>query len=206
MVVILEPHRIAYFPIPKVANTSIRGALLAAVGDEAFHNSGNRGMSPLLRRLARGCWKFAVVRDPLARALSGYGNRVVHHRDIRRAPVSRTLLKLRGLPPEPDLDTFFSHLQSYMAVNDRVRRHMLLQRRYLGGDLGYFDRIYRIEEVPQLAADLSERLGTEVTIGREQTGGPKFRRADLSARAESVLRDYLAPDYGLLSEYYRAPW
>ena len=57
-----------------------------------------------------------------------------------------------------------------------------------------------------LVLQLHERLGTEVSIGREQTGGPKFRRADLSARAESVLRDYLAPDYELLGQYYPAPW
>ena len=180
MVVTLEPHRIAYFPIPKVANTSLRSALRTAVGDDSFHNTGNRTMSPLLRRRAAGCWKFAVIRDPLARALSGYGNRVMYHRDIERAGVSRALLGLRGLPVEPDLDTFFVHLRAYMTANDRVRRHLMLQRRYLGRDLGYFDRIYRIEEMPQLAADLSERLGTEVNIGREQTGGPKFKRADLS--------------------------
>ena len=206
MVVVLEPHRIAYFPIPKVANTSIRNGLRAAVGERGYSNSGNQTMGPLLRRRARGCWKFTVIRDPLARALSGYGNRVVFHRDIERAPVSRALLRLRGLPVDPDLNTFFANLRSYMMVNDRIRRHMMLQRRYLGDALDYFDRIYRIDEIPQLAADLSEQLGREVTIGREQTGGPKYKRADLSEQAESVLRDYLAPDYALLRDHYPEPW
>ena len=79
MVVILEPQRIAYFPIPKVANTSIRGALRAVVGEDGYFNNGNHTMKPMLRRRAEGCWKIAVIRDPLARALSGYGNRVIHH-------------------------------------------------------------------------------------------------------------------------------
>ncbi|MEO1313074.1 MAG: hypothetical protein AAFV27_04260 [Pseudomonadota bacterium] len=81
----------------------------------------------------------------------------------------------------------------------------MLQKQYLGPDLGYFDKIYRIEESGALAADLSARIGRPVTFGRHQTSGPKFRPEDLSPAARTALMRYLEPDYALLSAYYSLP-
>ncbi|MEM8789827.1 MAG: sulfotransferase family 2 domain-containing protein [Pseudomonadota bacterium] len=205
MAVLLDPFGIAYFPIPKVANSTIRFALEAACPD-GFENIGNKRMSPGLRRRTAGRWRFAVVRDPLARALSGYANRVVHERDIIRSGVSVAALRLLRRTPRPDPDTFFQNLRVYMLTNDRVRRHLMLQRRYLGTDLSFFDAIYRIDELPRLARELSARLGREVVFGHHQTGGPKLTWADLAPATRRALAAYLAPDYALLGAYFTPPW
>ncbi|MEM8871799.1 MAG: sulfotransferase family 2 domain-containing protein [Pseudomonadota bacterium] len=205
MVVVLRSHKIAYFPIPKVANTSIKLGLQAAVPEQDFMNIGNKRMSATAREAAMGCYKVAVVREPLSRMLSAYGNRVMDERDIDRSRATKFLLRILGRSAAPDINEFFLNLPTYMRTNDRIRRHLMLQKQYLGTDLGYFDRIYRLDEIDVLAQDLSRRIGTTVTFGRHQTSGPKYRADDLSAAAQSAVLHYLEPDYRLLSAYFPLP-
>lgn len=202
MVLILPSHGVAYFPIPKCANTSIKRALKEACPDEKIIDSGNKRMSASLYAKTQGLFRFTVIREPVERGMSGYGNRVIHNCDVERSLFSRAFLALFGLGPKPDPDTFFLNLGKYMAVNDRIRRHLLPQSRYLGDDLSRFDAIYRINELDRLAADLSERLGRPVVFGRHQAGGPKIKFEELSRAAAEALTQHFASDYKLLSDYF----
>ncbi len=199
MVLILKPHRIAYFPVPKNANTSIKEGFREAFPETDLTITSNLRMSARLRAMAEGCHRIAVVREPMQRALSGYGNRVVHHRDLERSAFTRVALGLLGLPLRPTPDAFFAHLKTYMAVNDRIRRHFLPQRAYLGAELGYFDALYRIDELDRLAADIGQRTGTPIAFGRHQTGGPKLRVDDVNEASRARIRAFYAPDYALLA-------
>ncbi|MEM8657436.1 MAG: sulfotransferase family 2 domain-containing protein, partial [Pseudomonadota bacterium] len=107
MVVVLKSHKIAYFPIPKVANTSIKLGLEAVVPPEDFLNIGNKRMSQQAREAAEGCYKIAVVREPLSRMLSAYSNRVLDEQDIGRSAGSKLLLRLLGRSTAPDINEFF---------------------------------------------------------------------------------------------------
>jgi hypothetical protein len=202
MVMILKSFGLAYFPIPKVANTTIKAGLRDAVPRADIIDSGNKRMSPRIRKMTRGMHRIAVIRDPVERALSGWANRVVHERDVERSSISRALLAPLGLGPLPDADTFFLHLRKYMLANNRVRRHLLPQTAYLGDDLSFFHDVYRIDEMDRLAADLSARLGQPVVFGRHQTGGPKIKFSDLSPVAAAKLNDHFEADYRLLANYY----
>ncbi len=202
MVMILKSFGLAYFPVPKVANTSVKAAIRELVAETDIIDTGNKRMSPKLRAMTEGLHRIAVVREPVERGLSGWANRVIHERDVDRSALSKAALKPFGLGPFPDADTFFLNLGTYMAVNDRVRRHLLPQAAYLGDDLSFFDAVYRIDEMDRLAADLSARLGKPVTFGRHQTGGPKVKFSDLSPAAAEKLNKHFEADYRLLARYY----
>lgn len=199
---IVKSHGLAYFPIPKVANTTIRYGIWEAVGYDDLFDNGNKRMSARLREMSSGMHRFVVVRDPIERALSGWSNRVIHERDIERSSVSRALLAPLGLEALPDANTFFLNIGKYMLVNNRVRRHLLPQASYLGDDLSFFDDIYRIDELDRLNADLAARIGKPINFGRFQTGGPKIRFSDLSRPAAEALLRHLEPDYKILAGYY----
>lgn len=202
MVMILKPFGIAYFPVPKVANTSVKAGIREALSDADIFDNGNKRMSAGLRDMTRDMFRVAVVREPVERGLSGWANRVMHERDVDRSAISKAALKPFGLGPFPDADTFFLNLGKYMAVNDRVRRHLLPQAAYLGDDLSFFHAVYRIDELGRLAADLSARIGKAVSFGRHQTGGPKIKFSDLSRAAAEKLTRHFEADYRLLAKFY----
>ena len=202
MVMIIKPFGVAYFPIPKVANTSVKAGIREALPDVDIFDNGNKRMSAGLRAMTQDMHRIAVVREPVERGLSGWANRVMHERDVDRSAISKALLKPFGLGPFPDADTFVMNLGKYMAVNDRVRRHLLPQSNYLGDDLSFFHDVYRIDELDRLAADLSARFGRPVTFGRHQTGGPKIKFDDLSRAAAERLTQHFESDYRLLAEHY----
>ncbi|MFQ5438405.1 MAG: sulfotransferase family 2 domain-containing protein [Paracoccaceae bacterium] len=206
MVFVLPRQGIAYFPVRKAATTSVNAALrkLVAPGDPTRKTT-RTSMSARQRRLAKGCFKFTVVRDPVSRLLSCYGNRVEYHKDLSATFLDRTLVRAIGRDPHPDADTFFQNLRAYCMINDKIWRHTRLQRLVIGTDLGFFDAIYRISELDKLASDLSARVGQDIVFERLQTGGPKTRFEDLSrASQESVLR-FTAPDYRLLHDFFTPP-
>lgn len=206
MVEIVKSQKLAYFPSRKVANTSIRLALKELAGTpQNYWSSPDVPLSPLTRYYARGCYKFAVVRDPVKRFLSAYGNRIHHHRDVIRQRGDKLITSALGLEEFPDIEMFCRDFHKYYMVNDKIRRHFRLQRKYLGGNLDYFDKIYAIEHLDNLAADLSEMAGKSIVIPHLQTGGLKLNFNELPKTAQSVILRFTASDYKFLSGHYTAP-
>lgn len=216
MVALLHSHRIAYFPVPKIANTSIKAAFYRIEegrdwlpDPEASRELGRRyrtkPMSPIERRRAAGHWKFAVVRDPVERLLSAYQNRVVELRDVARSSQSVTLARLFRVSVEPDIDEFIARLSTYRLISDRIRRHTNSQRHYLGRDLGYFDRVFRIGELDVLAGELSDRTGLAVELPRHQRSQSTLLFADLAPATKQKALAHLREDYELLRGLYETP-
>lgn len=217
MPILIPSHKIAYFDTPKAASSSVKVALYRlergedftsdVAADDAIHwVYPTRRLDPAVDfAAAADFWKCTVVRDPVARLLSAYSNRVAHHRDQLRDRFPRLRAFFLGLPLDPDPDTFFTRLGRYRLQSGRVRHHIDLAVRYIGTDLSRFDAVYPMERLGDFAADLSRRTGTAITFPRLQTGGPKITPDMLSPRAHAAMLDYLAPDYALLSDYYRPP-
>lgn len=206
MVEVIKSRKLAYVPVRKVGNTSVRKALRAlAAGPDDYLSTKDVPMSPYIRWRASGCYKFTVVRDPVRRFLSAYGNRVRHYPDLHKHPWHRWPLQTLGLSLDPDIDDFCRHFRAYYALNDKIRRHFRPQWRYLGRDLGWYDKIYRIENLDELAADLSELAGRKIRVPRLQTGGPKLSFDDLDAASQRLILNFTRADYALLADYYEPP-
>lgn len=200
-------------PVPKTACTSIKTAL--AVVDPAVPASTSELVanpktvhkiySTRRFRLHRwraydGWWRFAVLRDPLARLLSAYADVVIGRNGLRDSP--RIRAAGHELPVAPDPDFFFQNLAAYRDASSLVKHHVLPARIFVGPDLSRFDRVYRIEELPDLANDLSYRVGKKVTFPRINKSAGKLRFSGLKPTTRDAVRDYLAADYALFAGYY----
>lgn len=215
MPVPVKSTNLVYFPVPKVACTSIKHALLnynedgradwlseARKTDKTLPNSHRVYPSEPLRpkhvlKYMGRRW-FCVVRDPVRRFLSVYGNRVVHHNDLKS---SEPALEQAGLPPRPDLDTFATHLEVYCRTSRSIRHHARPIVDYLGRRPGRFDRIFRMSELSGLRDYLAE-AGAEIRLDHLQTGGPKLTPDDLPAPALERVKRFYASDYRSFGEWF----
>lgn len=158
-----------------------------------------------------GFWRYAIIRDPISRLLSAYGNRVHHHHDIRKYAAPRLLERLLfpirhpGLSLYPDRDSFYCKLQCYQTLSFSIWHHTAPISTFIGDNLDRFDAIYRIEDIPLLEAQLSNHTGRRITLPREQTAGEKIKLDMLSDAARASVLSYTEPDYELLKDYYQTP-
>lgn len=205
MALILPQYRIAYFPVPKAACTSVKTMFFQIENGapfkpmrrhgQMFHIHNFYGTQPFNRQdpeVLRSFWRFAIHRDPIARFLSCYSNRVLHFKELSAAMLSDQA-RAAGAIPDPDLETFIERLDLYQEHSPSIRHHTAPQITFLGRDPGYFDRIYAMKELPQMVAELEARTGLQLHLPHEQRGGPKLDLRDLGANAlERLNRIYRA--------------
>ncbi len=208
MVALCLAPRLAYFPVPKNACTSIKLALFEIdhgydIHDKVGPDPENRFVHVVLRSdafwegvafsIPPGFLKVTVVRDPIQRFVSGYRNRIVHLGEAREAGP--------GLPRQPDIDTFIRLLPEYMRTTPMIAHHFAPQVGYVGHDLGWYDRVFSVSRLSEMETFLSERTGRTITLGRSQDSGPRISADDLSPAARDTLRQYYAEDYRLFQRF-----
>ena len=216
MPIVCEKYRIAYFNIPKVASTTLKLAFYELEHGRPFdgpdpevaiHHHFPTPTFDVERDLDRYAdyWRISILRDPVARLLSAYGNRITHARDTYKGRLARTRAWALGLPMDPDPDTFFCRLGRYRLQSGSIRKHTRPMTDFLGRDTHRYDRIYRIEDMAELADDLRARTGRPVTLPRTQTGGRKLTLHDVSRASYDALLDLTRTDYDAFRDYYSPP-
>lgn len=212
--IFVAPWSIGYHPIPKVACTSLKEAFFAlATGGKATaeHLVGAKYIHDYFE--ARQCdvsganFKFIVVRDPLARFLSGFTNRVMHHRELSEGYL-RSLRCADQLPLDrfifnPTLAQFVERFELYALV-PTIRHHFLPVADQVA-DLGAFDKVYPLESMDTLCADISRLTGCTFVVPREQQSIAKLRAGDLSKSVRRAILRLCKRDYALLKGYYAPP-
>jgi hypothetical protein len=207
MPVILPQQRIAYFPVPKSACTSIKSLFFQIENGvpfrplvrhgQMFHIHNFYGTVPFGRvdqGPLEGFWRFAIYRDPIARFLSCYSNRVLHHRELSEKALSAQARKA-GAIPDPDLETFVERIEIYREFSASIRHHCAPQISFLGRDPGYFHRIFPMDGLERMLVELNQRTGRTLQLPHEQRGGPKLSPAELSANARAQLEQIYRPDF-----------
>lgn len=204
-VVAAEEHKIAYFPIPKCACTSLKHMCYEIIYQHPYHFDDHNkhvhkffksGVANLAVEQYQDYFKFTVIRDPIQRFVSGYRNRIIFHNDIGPP------LHDSGRSEVPDINTFAMQLDDWMSMSLPVSHHFGLQRVHLSNDLSIFDAIYPIEQIGDLVEVLSRRVGRPLVLGQQQVGGPIMSIHDLSQEAFEKLLEFYAPDYELLADFY----
>lgn len=216
MVVALPALKIAYMPVPKAACTSVKGALALIDPDTditldelAQRHEAAHALYPTMRfRLHRwqnyeGWWRFTVLRDPLSRLLSVYTDRVVGRDELRNSPKLR---RQTELTLEPDPDFFFQNIRAYMPLSSVIKHHALPTKLFVGDDLHVYDEVYTLDRLTDLQRDLSERSGQTVVLPRHNKSKMRLSYDDLQPKTQAVIRDFLAPEYDHLSDYFTAPY
>jgi hypothetical protein len=215
MVVAISAHSIAYMALPKAACSSVKTALSSIDPDiiipqEELRRNGDiihkfyptRRFRPHRWEHYDGWWRFAVVRDPLARLLSVYTDRVIGRQELK---ASRRLRQVKHLSVDPDPDFFFQNIQSYKKLASAVKHHALPARLFIGPRPLRYDAVYRVNELPALSKKLSEITGHPVSIPRLNRSRAKLNFDDLARPTQDILRDLLAQEYEDLQDYFENP-
>lgn len=215
MVISVEDHGLAYSAVPKAGCSSVK-AMLAEVDPNVSlpperERTGDTWHSLYPTRRWRGdvfsqytrSFRFTVVRDPIKRLMSVYTNRVVDKKDLHK---SRKLQRRGGMPMDPDPDTFFANLSKYSELSSIIKHHVLPARMFAGPDLSQYDKVYRTEQIGELAEDLAERTGREVSVKRANKSTTSLKFDDLTPHTRHKLRPYLNAEYRYLSAWFDNPF
>ncbi|WP_186389784.1 MULTISPECIES: sulfotransferase family 2 domain-containing protein [unclassified Stappia] len=216
MAVVLNNHNIVYFPVPKTACTSLKMLMFELNNGRKFemyeedgvlkhiHNAayGTPSFIDVDRAPFAGMTRLAVIRDPIARLLSAYSNRVAFHRELSEDHIDADLASRLGVHPNPSPDHFFNNIGKFRILSGSIKHHTDPVSAFLGPDLAYYHRVFRIEDIGGLVELLSNAVGHPLELGREQVGGDKIKFEDLGHRAQRNLVEYCYGDYALMRGYY----
>lgn len=212
---IMPAQRMAFFFSPKSGGTSLRAFLFHVENKTAFRQFMVQGKPMDANTLVSNYRfnrtdhaalsdyrRFAVVRDPVKRFLSGYSNRVLHYRELSVEAAGKALLQ-EGLPPDPDLATFLENYVGYLRCSQPLARHFLKQQKFIGNDPSYFERIFKLEELTTLTNFVNTACETKAQMPWLQKSSPKFDffalDEDLQFQILDICRHDIAfqvfPDY-----------
>lgn len=200
---------IGYRLIPKTACTSIQHAIyrFEAGCDYRVEENENKYIDAYYWERQQdidGCnHRILVIREPIKRFLSAYGNRVTHHKQLSEEKVRRSNPDIAEKISifNPGLGQFFDDFELYMDVNP-IWHHTRKVEDIIGGRLDLFNHIIPLEKINLLSKLVEGVSGQKFTLGRHQTGGRKYLLQDLSRHQLEMLIEFYRPDYHMLNDYY----
>ncbi|WP_238368185.1 sulfotransferase family 2 domain-containing protein [Mesobacterium pallidum] len=218
MPIIEREAKVAYYPMHKCGNTTIKQAIYeiehgepwmpdstSKSDDMAIHRVYPTNWSPFERlegpdRAELFC--FAIVRDPVSRLLSLYLDKVVDMKMHMRGR-NRGLAEELGLVADPTFPEFLDRLDDYGECHPTIGSHIEPLSTFLGTDASYYDRVYNMREIPEALAMLSERSGVELDVGQRtnktRVDGPRY---EVSAEDRAWLEKAFAEDYEIFGDYF----
>jgi len=212
-------QKLAYFPVPKVASSSVKQMFYelefgkkhvlktGSVHLRGIHNSyfRTRDFYALDLDFYQGFSRLAVIRDPAERILSAYHNRVEQLGELSEENIDMDLARALNLKPNPQRHLFFKDIDKYRLLSASVRHHTDPFTRYLGHDLNYYTDVYKMDQLGQLAEQISRLFGREITIDHHNKGSGRAKFRWLGSKARKNLLTYCAGDYALLADYFSPP-
>ena len=212
----LADLKVSYFSVPKCACTSLKAMFFEVENGfpfRAFHTNGKANFIhkfyPSLRfeeeqkLSAGGSTKLAVLRDPLARVVSCYRNRVAFRNDVAGKRMRDERVKA-GLPEAPELNEFVADLDLYREKLGDVGHHSRPLSFFLGKDPSYFDGIFSLSQLDKFMAEVGQRVANPPALRRMQTAGAKVSVNDLDDTSVTQIKKKYAEDYDLFGSFFQA--
>jgi hypothetical protein len=210
MAIHLASHNLTYFPVPKAACTSLKNVMYQLKFGVPFPNAhpGLRNTRSI-HRLHEGFveedprerWSgtvnFCFVREPIARLLSAYTNRVLTHRQLspeRIADKRRT----KHLKADPTLDEFLDNFAEYREHFRGIRLHTDPFVQFIGDDPKFYARIFQPKTMKDFESWMSGDHGLKVTVPHLKRTDPNIKAGELSPRHRAMLDDFYRQDYRFL--------
>jgi Sulfotransferase family len=207
--IIFNDGEIGYFPFPKVACTSIKLEIFRLENGHDFNSSqGGVGIHSFynerLEDISYCGIRMAVIRDPIKRLLSAYGNRVNHHKELSFKYLSQNNPDMIGtnIKFDPTLSEFVDNLSTYQRVHSILHHTRPMSSILSGNALDLFTHVYPLEQLSSLSKDLSEWTGTQSSFRRTQFRGSKHKVGELDVSQLEFLIDYYRKDYELVKDFY----
>ncbi len=210
--IVLEKLSIGYKDIPKVACTSIKEAIYKLQTGNEFSAKEvgvhvHRYYAKKQTDLSLADFKFIVLRDPIKRFLSGYSNRVTHHKELsyeylskHKHPSAKILLDKNSIL-NPGLGQFIEFFEDYYQTPS-IHHHLRPVNEIVNGSLEIFDTIYTLENIKELEKDISDFSKKDFKLPRSQTGGKKYSHKELNSQQMDWLIDFYKEDYKLMQDFY----
>ncbi|RYD70914.1 MAG: hypothetical protein EOP84_25845, partial [Verrucomicrobiaceae bacterium] len=213
MAVVSHRLRIVYFPIPKIASSSIKLAIykadtgrdfmpepLSRGGETEIHNVYEAQPFPVFLPLFERYSSFAIVRDPVERLLSAHRHRVMMRRDIEEA---RSEAENLGLPIAPDLTTFVTHLDTYRSISWMVDHHVAPQRQWLPKKLDSVSILLPMQFVNHLPEILRKASGVDLQLPHVNDTGGSRGIDQIDSKMRDLIKRYYSADVSLYEEAMR---
>lgn len=215
MAVLSPTCRLVYFPIPKVACTSVKTVLwalepktprerLAQVfgPKQDVHHHPNYQTVPYDAGFSApdGYETVALIRDPVLRLRSAWSNKV--NADAFDRWNQSFAIKQAGLPLNPDFSTFLENFDAYTLLSRSARLHTRPHWLYLGPDFSTIDHLFKLEDSAAFFAMLGERSGRPVAPSFENTAQADGRDGSVTATNIDQLRALTTRDYDLMKGAY----
>lgn len=227
--IIIPLLKLAYAPSPKVGSTSVldwlyehwtvaakaAGKKVALVDSTAARHLFTRGRegnllvrnSPDVMARYPDYFTFGIVREPIARFISVYRNRVVFYREISEMSDAGPGLAAAGLPFDPQLNELVRRYDAYAKYAGAVEWHARQQWSRLGPDISVYDRVYDLKNLNTLIEDirshwrkvgLSDLADLNIELKTMRADGPKLGLEALDEESFELLGARYATDYANL--------
>ena len=140
--------------------------------------------------------RVAIVRDPVARAVSGYRDRVLRRNDL---DVDKAHL--------PSWSDFLKSFHRYTSKNFLMRHHFLPITNFLGDAPEFFTHIFRIDQIGgpfmDLLRDLSGREMKERKVNASIEHADQAELKIVGMDDEEFLQYYYWCDYRAYGPYFQ---
>jgi len=128
---------------------------------------------------------IVIKRDPIARFISGYTNRIHFHNDLGR--------DLPGTPIiTPTITEFINHFDEYMKET-WIRQHFQSQS-WFAGKTKYHTHVYDLSQIKEFAKLLSDLSKKKINLVRLQQGGNTIP-VELTSSQINWIRKKYEEDY-----------
>ncbi|WP_421723395.1 sulfotransferase family 2 domain-containing protein [Bauldia sp.] len=208
MVAVSHRFELVYFPIPKNATSSLKHVFYTIETGHPFDAKTRDRLGGTVHQFYRsrpsdwldyyaGYTSFVIVRDPIKRLLSAYGNRVLGAGESRSEKLSSA-----GLKPEPTIEEFIINFNEYRENSKVIRNHTIPQSRYVGD---FWDKIalkIPIEQLGSVPEMLQKLTGARVELPQMKKTPNPAKVSDLSPKLFNKLVDFYQKDYEMLGPMY----
>ncbi len=212
-------YKIAYFPVPKTASTSMKHAFYQLEHGKPFVRVKREGKKAGIHDNyvnTRGFYekdlsryadyaRVAVIRDPVQRIISAYNHRVVREQELAECNIDMDLANALGVPANPSRMDFLCNLEKYRILAPAIRHHTDPFTKFLGHDLAYFTDVVKIRKLPEFAKQIEALTGQKFELGHFQKGAGTPLNLQMHRDARDALLTYCAGDYALLKGYFSIP-
>ena len=176
---------VSYHPTPKCACSTVKSILnycLTEQDPEDFEDLHKIFITTSFIPFSKADLRICVVRDPVERFVSGYSNRVAHHKDI----------------PYVEFDKFLENFNEFYK-EPMIAHHFAKQIDFIGTDPDYYTHIFWTHEVDQLSSMLAELSGIQIPAFRKQTGGSN-QKPELTEQQIDKIKQLYLEDYNFIKK------